>query len=101
MTFSKSFPRTDDKTTYPTWEEIILNFDSEGIIDSEARSENLKLMRECIEDARKLFSDSNLRDYQSDLVRVAISLFEKRASHVVYWKESKCKELFDEKFNKS
>ena len=28
----------------------------------------------------------------------AISLFEKRASHVVYWKESKAKEKFDEMF---
>ena len=56
-------------------------------------------MKECIGDSRKLFSESDLKDYQSDLIRLAVSLFEKRASHVVYWKESECKEIFDKKFN--
>lgn len=99
MTFSKSFPRTDGKTTYPTWEEIILNTGEEEIIEKNARFENIELMKECIEDSRKLFADSNLKDYQSDLIRLAVSLFEKRASHVVYWKERECKEIFDSKFN--
>ncbi len=100
MTFSKSFPRTSDKTAYPSWEEITLNDEEEREVDRRARVENIKLMEECIEDARKIFENSNLRDYQSDIVRVAISLFEKRASHSVYWKERVCKDKFDELFNK-
>jgi hypothetical protein len=99
MTFSKSFPRTDGKTTYPVWEEIVLDSEKEKIIGKNARFENIELMKECIEDSRKLFSDSNLKDYQSDLIRLAVSLFEKRASHVAYWKETECKAIFDEKFN--
>jgi hypothetical protein len=39
----------------------------------------------------------NLKEYQTDIVHIAISLFEKRASHSVYWKESECKKKFDEK----
>ena len=37
MSFSKSFPRTDNKTTYPVWEEI--NLDSEN--ENKGSSENL------------------------------------------------------------
>jgi len=42
----------------------------------------------------------SLKDYQTDLIHIAISLFEKRASHSIYWKESKAKEKFDGMFNK-
>jgi hypothetical protein len=42
--------------------------------------------------------DSALKDFQSDMVSIASALFEKRASHSVYWKESRAKEKFDDKF---
>jgi len=100
MTFSKSFPRTDSKTNFPTWEEISLNNSEEQNVELRARRETNDLMKQCIEDARLIMEDMNLRDYQTDLVRMAVSLFEKRASHVVYWKEQACKDLFDEKFKK-
>ena len=100
MTFSKSFPRTDGKTTYPVWEEISLSDSEEKEVEFIARRETNALMKECIEDARLVMEDMNLRDYQTDLVRMAIALFEKRASHVVYWKEQACKDRFDEKFGK-
>ena len=98
MMFSKSFPRTDGKTTYPMWVEISLDNSEEKQVEFVARRETNALMKECIEDARLIMEDMNLRDYQTDLVRMAVSLFEKRASHVVYWKEQKCKDKFDEKF---
>jgi predicted RNA-binding protein len=98
--FSKSFPRTDGKTNYPVWEEINLDISEERDIDEKARLQNINLMKQCIEDVRKIISDENLRYYQTDLVRMAVSLFEKRASHSVYWKEEKAKEKFDEKFKK-
>ena len=63
-----------------------------------ARQENINLMKECIDDTKSIFKNKDLKQYQSDLINIAIALFEKRASHSVYWKEAKCKEKFDEKF---
>ena len=53
-------------------------------------------MKECIDDTKSIFKNKDLKQYQSDLINIAIALFEKRASHTVYWKESKAKEKFDE-----
>ena len=33
-----------------------------------------------------------------NVVRLAVALFEKRASHEIFFKENKAKEKFDEKF---
>ena len=56
-------------------------------------------MKECVDDAKEIMKDKGLKDYQTDLVNIAISLFEKRASHSIYWKENKAKEKFDKMFN--
>jgi len=98
MSFSKSFPRTTEKSSYPLWEEISLNDEEEKQIEKLAHNENIVIMKKCFQDAKKIISEENLKDYQSDIVKITISLFEKRASHSVYWKEAKCKEKFDEKF---
>lgn len=98
MAFSKSFPKTTDKSVYPKWEEMYLSDEEEKDIMQKCKEENLSLMKECVEDANKIFSDKNLKDFQSDVIKVAIALFEKRASHEVFWKESKAKEKFDELF---
>ena len=98
MPFSKSFPRTTEKSSYPTWEEVLLNTEEEEDIEKLAHSENIKLMKKCLDDAKLIVSDTNLKDYQSDIIQLAIALFEKNASHSVYWKEAKCKEKFDKKF---
>ena len=95
MAFSKSFPKTTDKSAYPKWVEIFLTEAEESGVEQEARKENVELMKQCIDDARKIMQDRNLKDYQTDLIHLAISLFEKRASHTVYWKESKAKDKFD------
>ncbi|MFC2136451.1 hypothetical protein ACFLTH_17695 [Bacteroidota bacterium] len=100
MAFSKSFPRTTDKSSYPIWEEIYLSNEEENEQEKNCRDENISLMKECVEDAKKIFLDKNLKDFQSDVINTAISLFEKRASHEVFWKESKAKEKFDELFAK-
>ena len=52
-------------------------------------------MKECIEDSKKIFQEKNLKPFQTDMVNIAIALFEKRASHSVYHKERKAKEKFD------
>ena len=98
MAFSKSFPRTIKGSSYPVWEEIFLTEEEETKEENNCRKENIKLMKECIDDAKQTFKDKNLKDFQSDIISAAIALFDKRSGHVVYWKENKAKEKFDEKF---
>ena len=97
MTFSKNFPRTIEGSNYPRWEEVFLSEVEEKEVEEKCSQENVRLFKECIDDAKKLMAEKGLKEYQSDLIAMAISLFEKRASHVVYWKESKAKEKFDNK----
>lgn len=98
MGFSKAFPRYVGKSTYPVWEEITLSEAEERQVEESARLENIKLMKECIDDTAIIFKEKKLKDFQSDIIRIALGLFEKRAGHLVYFKESKCKEKFDEAF---
>ena len=98
MGFSKSFPRTLKGSTYPVWEEIFITADEEKEQEHNCRKENIKLMEQCIEDAKSIVERKNLKDYQTDTINIALSLFDKRASHSVYWKENKAKEKFDAKF---
>ncbi|NQV08360.1 hypothetical protein HQ529_00745 [Candidatus Woesearchaeota archaeon] len=100
MGYTKSFPKTTDKTVYPKWEEISLSEEEEKFEEEKVRKENIILMKQCVEDSKNIFVERELKPYQTDVINVAISLFEKRASHSVYWKEAKAKEKFDEKFKK-
>ncbi len=100
MPFAKSFPKTSKTSAYPQWEEIALTDAEEKKQEAISRAENISLFKECIEDAKSIMEEKGLRDYQTDLINIATALFEKRASHTVYWKESKAKEKFDEMFNK-
>jgi DNA helicase TIP49 (TBP-interacting protein) len=95
MPFSKSFPRTSKTSPYPQWEEVVLTEEEEKEEERKCREENIKIMKECIDDARSIIKEKNLKDYQSDLINVAIALFEKRTSHAIYWKENRAKEKFD------
>ncbi len=98
MPFSKTFPRTIKGSNYPRWEEVFISDPEEAQEEQKCRIENIHLMKECVEDAKKIFEEKDLKRYQTDLIRTAVALFEKRASHSVYWKESKAKEKFDELF---
>ena len=95
MTFSKSFPRTVEGSTYPRWEEISLTTEEEKAIEDEATEENIRIMKECIDDAKRLLEEKGFKGFKEDILTIAVPLFEKRASHAVYWKEEKCKEKFD------
>jgi len=95
MPFSKSFPKTTDKSVYPKWEEVFLTVAEEQEVDAKAKKENLKIMKACIEDAKTIFKEKELKPYQTDIINVSIALFEKRASHSVFWKDNKAKEKFD------
>ena len=59
------------------------------------KSHILSRMQECIDDAKALIEEKGFKGFKEDILKAAIPLFEKRASHTVYWKESKCKEKFD------
>ena len=101
MAFSKSFPRTTDKSVYPKWEEITLTDVEEKEQELIARKENIQKMKESIQDAQSIVKEKNLKPFQTNIVDMAIALFEKRASHEVYYKENKAKEKFDAKFPES
>ena len=98
MGYSKSFPHTTDKSVYPKWEEIKLTDQEEQEQEVKARYDNIKKMNECIEDAKNIIETNSLKPYQTDMINIAIALFDKRGSHEVYFKENKAKEKFDEKF---
>ncbi len=98
MAFQKSFPKRTDKSNYPTWEEVELSDEEEKKVEESARKENIKIMAECIADARRLFKKNDMDKSQNDIIEVAKSLFDKRASHQVYHKEKAAKEKFDKKF---
>jgi hypothetical protein len=95
MSYSKSFPRTLSGSTYPQWEEIFLTEEEEREAEESCREENKHLMVQCVDDAKELMQQKGLKDYQSDLIVLAKTLFDKRASHAVYWKERRAKEKFD------
>jgi hypothetical protein len=96
MPFSKTFPKTTDKSVYPKWIEIYLTPEEERAVESDTRLENVNMMKECLDDAINLMRDKKLHPNMPEVVRIAQSLFEKRASHQVFSKEEKCKEKFDE-----
>ena len=99
MTYSKSFPRTLEGSSYPIWEEITLTIEEEKNCEDQAKKENIELMMECIDNAKGILEVKHLKPYQTDLVHMAVALFEKRSSHAVYFKEKKAKEKFDKTFS--
>ncbi len=95
MGFSKNFPKTSDKSVYPKWVEVTLSEDEEKEAEQIARKKSIHLMRECIEDARLIVREKRLMESQKQLVDIATALFDKRASHVVFFKEELAKKKFD------
>ena len=98
MAFFKTFPRTSKGSSYPIWEEVTLSENEEREAETKAKEENIVLIKECIDEAKKILAEKGFKFYQSDVVNLAVSLFEKTASHSVYHKENKAKEKFDEMF---
>jgi len=94
MKFSKKFPRTVPGSNFPVWEEISLTEEQEKEIESHSKKINFQLMDECLTEAKQLSIKHQLNT-EENVTRIATSLFEKRASHQVFWKERKAKELFD------
>lgn len=96
MAFSKTFPKAVPGSNYPLWEEVFLTAADELQIEEECKKFNFQLLDECIQDAKMLTIKNGMNE-DENIIKLAIALFEKRASHVVFWKESKAKEMFDQK----
>ena len=96
MAFSKSFPKTLPGTNYPIWEEIFLTAAEEREAEEQCKRDNFLLMDECLSEAQSLAIKKRINE---DIIvsNIAVALFEKRASHVIFLKENKAKEKFEEK----
>jgi hypothetical protein len=97
MAFQKSFPHRSDKSVYPNWKEIELSDEEEAEAEAEARRDTVAIMDECVEDAMGVVARHGLDDGAT--VRIAVALFEKRASHEVYYKEHVAKAKFDDRYS--
>ncbi len=98
MAFSKTYPRELPGTKIPKWEEVFLTAQEEREREQVARQENHYLMRQCIADAKNILKTEKLINIQSHVLQMGMTLFRKRASHVVFYKEQKCKEKFQKYF---
>jgi flagellar biosynthesis regulator FlbT len=93
MGFQKSFRQTSDKSAYPKWVEIELTEEEEREAEKQARRQHLRTMLRCIKDAKLLQEKSGLEGHTVDLAK---SLFDKQASHEVFYKERRAKQKMDE-----
>jgi len=96
MAFSKTFPKTVHGSNYPQWEEVYLTEEEEQQAEENCRQANVHIMSQCLLEAKSLAIKNGINE---DLVvaQLASALFDKRASHEVFWKENKAKEKFDRK----
>lgn len=97
MAFSKKFPKDVPGSNYPVWEEIVLTEDEEKQVEEEAQREQFHLMDDCLKEAKTLAIKNQVND-DLNVTNLAIALFDKRSSHVIFLKENKAKEKFDRMF---
>jgi hypothetical protein len=95
MAFSKRFPKDVPGSRFPEWVDVALTDAEEAKVEAEARQEHIREMRSCLADAKQILQDEHLKDYQTNLVRLATALFEKRSSHVVWHKEEAARQKFE------
>lgn len=98
MVFSKNFPKTTDKSVYPKWIEVTLSEEEERDAELECREKNIEVFKQCIDDAKEIVQEKKLLESQVPLIETATALFEKRASHEVFFKEKKAKKKFDREY---
>ncbi|HLC81027.1 MAG TPA: hypothetical protein VJH68_00035 [Candidatus Nanoarchaeia archaeon] len=97
MAFSKTFPKKDINSPYPVWEEIYLTEPEELEAEQLSHKENFRLLDQALNEAKIMAIKHGLNS-DENRIKLAIALFEKKASHAVFWKESKAKEKFDRIF---
>ncbi len=95
MPFSKRFPKTIPGTNFPLWEDIFLTGEEEKQVEEDCRKENFRILDCCLAEAKALAIKRSINT-ENNVTRLAIALFEKQASHLVFWKESRAKEKFEQ-----
>ncbi|MCF7861294.1 hypothetical protein K9M79_03525 [Candidatus Woesearchaeota archaeon] len=93
MTYIKSFPRTKDSTTH--WVDIKLDDKEEQKVSAIHRNLNKNLYQQCLKDAAVILEKSEMKEFQTNIVQIATALFNKRSSHLVYSKDSYCREKLE------
>ena len=95
MPFSKTFPKTIPGSNYPVWEEVYLTQQEEHDVEEQCRRENYQLLDLCLQQAKALAIKHSINE-DSIRATLAVALFEKQASHVIFHKENRAKEKWDE-----
>ena len=68
LAFSKTFPKTTDKSVYPKWIEVYLTDLEEREEELNARKKNIEIMKECVDDAKKIIDDKKYLPLQEILI---------------------------------
>ncbi|HLC51954.1 MAG TPA: hypothetical protein VJI98_01785 [Candidatus Nanoarchaeia archaeon] len=97
MPFSKTFPKKDPNSSYPIWEEIYLTKEDEQQAEDLCSKENFRLLDQALNEA-KIIAIKHGLNTDENRIKLAVALFEKKASHSIFWKENKAKEKFDQIF---
>jgi len=95
MTFKKSFPHQKAEGAFTNWVEIALSNDDEKKAQDKARDEQVATYNQCLDDAREILLKNGMKAFDPNMIAVANALFEKRASHTVYYKEEAARDKFD------
>ncbi len=95
MAFSKRFPKDVPGSRFAEWVDVELTAAEEAKVEADARSEHIREMKSCLADARQIMEDEHLKEYETNLVRIAAALFEKRSSHTVWHKEEAARLKFE------
>jgi len=99
MAFSKNFPSQKTQGAYTTWVEVKLTEKQERECEHNARNAHVEEFQKCIDDAKEVLLKNGMKVFDPNIIQVANALFEKRASHTVYYKEERAKDVFDQQIN--
>lgn len=100
MTYTKRFPLDVEGSPFPKWTEVRLDPEEEAATERKAEREHIELFERCLQEARGIVQRHGLNESSASIVEAAVALFEKRASHTVFYKDSACREKFEERYKK-
>lgn len=96
MTYSKRFPKDVPTQVHPQWIEVSLTKEEELDVEKQTRKLHASLLKQCVADAKQVAKASEVHAEPAEIVSLANALFDKRASHLVWHKEERAKQKFDE-----
>lgn len=97
--FIRRIPKTVKGSPYPNWVEVKLTEEEAANIMMEAKEQHKTIFKFCIEDAKQILEETNIYKLEDapiiaeNIIQVAVALFDKRASHVVFAVEKECESL--------